>query len=197
MAIYKDIVGLLKETDHYIERREELKYHFKFYGVDFTPRRLIGVIVHSMLSTVPREKYYANLKKIYFLKDRKPGKELTKEQKEDVIREHEIFQILSYMPTDVKMTYGLTAREKRLRIVNFDNCFEGNFSESYLQFLRDISKDVSTNVICDEAEAMENRIRKKSSELLRLFKAMRKENGGKSPFPEFADKLEKKLAEYL
>lgn len=197
MAIYNEIAGLLKETKHYAERREDIKYHFRFYGVDFTPRRIIGIIVHSMLSSVPRERYYANLNKIYFLKDRKPEKELTKEQKEDLVREHEIFQVLSYMPDDVKMTYGLTDKEKRLRIVNFDNCFTEILSEDYLRFLTDISRDVSTKIICDEAERMKNRIIGKRDEIVKLFKAMRKENRRKSPFPEFADKLEKKLAEYL
>ena len=137
MEKYNHLMEWLKEKGH-IGKKSDKRY----YGMLFTPEKIIGLAVHSLLSHKPRERYYTDGEKIYFIKDEvAPKKEdLTKTQKEDIVREHEMFQILSYTPHVVEDVYGLA--NGHLRIANFDNCFEGNTSNVYILYLADISRSI-------------------------------------------------------
>jgi len=191
MEEYNHLFNLFKNTGHFKTVSNNLRY----CSIPFTPEKVIGLAVHSLISHRPRDIYYANKEKIHFLKDKTQPTILSDKQKEDVIRENEMFNVLCYQPPIIQV-YGLV--DGRLRISYFDLCFTDRKFDIYQHFLDQTEQELEEKKISvelikkDEQIRINKRIKRKEDHIKTLLDVMEKEE---SPLPRFAEKLEKKLKE--
>ncbi|MBW2966289.1 hypothetical protein KY342_04255 [Candidatus Woesearchaeota archaeon] len=193
MEQYNHLMELFKDRGQF----GTLPDDFGCYTIPFTPERIIGIAVHSLISHRPRDIYLTNGEEICLKKDKDQPKDLIDSQRIDILREDEMFHILCCQPPSTEEIYGVV--DGHLRIAYFDLCFTDNVFDIYKDFLEKISKQLSAKQISinlikqDEKNCINRRIKRECDRLTRLLSAMKQDE---SPLPKFAEKLEEKLKEY-
>ncbi len=194
---YEHLIGLFKDTGHFVEGKDQIpgidipKY-YSWHEIGFNPRRIIGIAVHSLVSGRPRDIYLTNREHIFYEKGKAPKRPFTDSQKEDIIREDLVFQIIDGRPAEIDGIYESV--DGHLRISDFNSAFTCVLSGDYLAYLEEISKEIPAGLIReDEHKHICRRILRNHDHITRLMAAMKADE---SPLPEFAAKLEKRLIEY-
>ena len=188
---------LFKDTGHFVDKKEDLpgidlpKY-YNWREFRFNPRRIIGLAVHSLISGRPRANYYTDSKQIFNERDKTPQRPFINYQKEDMIREDLVFQILDGRPHEMDGIYRLV--DGHLRISDFNSSFMGLISGNYTSYLEEISKEVPAELIKkDEHNHINRRILRSRDNIERLLSAMKADE---FPLPKFAATVEKNLRKY-
>lgn len=169
MKEYKHFMDLLKETGHFIDDKEDLPRE-GYSAVDFDPRRMIGLMLHSLLSDRPRANFYTDGKEIFY----QNGGCSDINKAEDAIREDEILKILNAAPVDYRTLYG--EADGHLRVDDFDGSFqrEGPDEIDYDRYLESISKDVPEHLIRkDEKIQIRGRVKRYHSNLVRMINTLK------------------------
>ncbi len=194
MEKYHNLMEYLKKSGHFVDSEANLPTIFDYDKTRFSPKKIVGVMVYSMLSSKPRKNFYTDGRFIYYMKGECVnwgGEGLTATQKHDIIREDEVFKILDAHPSGYKNLYGAVA--SHIRISDFTPSFNGkgtNNSE-YHKLLEIISKEVPNSLIRqDEKNRISMRIHRNYNHLCDLLSAL------KSDKLKISDRLEKTLAQY-
>jgi len=145
-----------------------------------------------LVSGRPRGIYLTNGEHIFYERGRTPKRPFTDSQKEDIIREDLVFQILNGRPHNVCGIYESV--DGHLRIADFNSSFMGvNFGD-YISYLEKISKEVPACLIReDEHRCIHRRALRNQDHIARLLAAMKADE---YPLPEFAATIEENLVQY-
>jgi hypothetical protein len=189
---------LFKDTGHFIEGKDQIpgidmpKY-YSWHEIVFNPRRIIGIAVHSLVSSKPRDIYLTNGKHIFYEIGNTPKISFTDSQKEDIIREDLVLGILDAVAPDIPGSYEEI--DGHLRLADFSICFKGRLEDNpYFDYLEKISKEIPAGLIReDEHKCMHRRIKRNRDHITRLLSAMKSDE---SPLPEYAAGIEKRLKVY-
>jgi hypothetical protein len=194
---YEHLMGLFKDTGHFVEGKGQIpgidmpKY-YSWREIVFNPRRIIGIAVHSLVSGRPRDIYLTDGKHIFYERGKTPKRPPTDSQKEDIIREDLVFQIIDGRPHDICRIYELV--DGHLRIADFNSSFVSVLFGDYISYLEKISKEVPAGLIReDEHKHIHRRVMRNRDHIARLLAAMKADE---YPLPDFVATVEKKLREY-
>lgn len=194
---YEHLMELFKDREHFVEGKDQipgidLPKYYSWHEIVFNPRRIIGVAIHSLISHRPRDIYLTNGKHIFYERGRTPKRPLTDSQKEDIIREDLVFEIIDGRPHDVCGIYELV--DGHLRIADFNSSFAGVLFGDYISYLEKISKEVPAGLIRDEEHKhIHKRVLRNRDHIARLLAAMKADE---YPLPEFAATVEERLWEF-
>jgi hypothetical protein len=185
----------LEQKGHIVEEEKDLPMGFRQYRlINFSPEKLVGFVIHTMISSNGRETYFTDTKKIYYPYGGKIYYKLGDFQKEDVLREDELLTILDATPQTIALYEEV---DGHLRLNNFDYCFNGRRLEPgnvYADYLAKIYQETPGEIIRkDEKFQISRRIKRNYKELSDLFTVLYEEE---PPYPKFASILEKTLANY-
>jgi len=195
MLKYKHLEELLKQRMEFVEGEDSLpvRHSYKYSKIPFSPERIVGLLVHSMLSDMPRAHFYTDGNYIYYFGNENTNFNPTRTQKEDIIKEDLLLEIIDAAPHNLKDSYETT--NGHLRVSDFGSSFGGRQSNSpYFDYLRKISKEVPYNLLRkEERRNIRKVVQSESDDIANLLTALKTD---KDPLPKFAEKLEKALAKY-
>ena len=183
----------LKRFGVFIRSETELPSSYTYRKTPFTPQKMAGLVVHSLLSSTPEKNFYTDGRFIYYAQGRELDLgHLTQSQKQDVIREDEIFRILDANPSDYRSLYERVA--DHLRIMDFTPSFNGGGTNNsqYNRFLEEISKQIPYSLVRrDEQNKIFSRIQRNYGHLSDLLSALRSDK-----HEDISDRLERGLTQY-
>ena len=187
------LMGFLKEFGVLISSETDLPSSYNYRKTIFSPQKITGLVVHSMLSSTPEKNFYTDGKFIYYAKGQEADLEhLSQDQKQDIVRENEIFRILDANPSDYTTLYEVIA--DHLRIKDFTPSFNGRGTSNsqYNRFLESISKQIPYLLVQhDEQNRISSRVMRNYKHISDLLSALRSDK-----YDNLSDKLEKRLSQY-
>jgi len=190
----KHLMELIKDTGHFADGRKDVPrtdYH-RWHEIVFTANRFSGLAVHSLISGRPRDIYLTDGRTIFYEKGATGKKPFTDSQKEDIIREDLVFQIIDGRPAEIDKIYESV--DGHLRIADFNSSFAHILFSSYMNILEKISKEVPAGLIReDEHKHIHRRVLRNRDHIARLLAAMKADG---YPYHDFAATVEKRLREF-
>jgi len=193
MDAYPHFWKLLEKWAHIGNRVPKYDSHI-WREADFSLEWMIGLIVHSFIGVVRhRNNYYTDGEKIYFPDGDEPLYIFTEQNKEDVLKEDLVLQILDACPPESKDLYGMNDLHYVLH--DFTYCFKGyGIRTAYHEFIDKTAADIPAQIIRELAgKDINRRILRNRDHLTALLEALQQDP---EPLPGYAATLEKSLREF-
>ncbi len=192
MQNYQHLMDCLQRWNCIIPGEDVLPQSRDYDVLPFSPQAMVGLIIHSLLSSRPRSNFYTDRKNIYYVKDERIGT-LDSQLHQDLVREYLIAKILSYPPasTNDEFMVRFGGYDGHARLNNFQNAFQSDHSDGGDRF---IASGTLTDLIQqEERHLIQARLRKSLPILKELILALEQDE---PPLPIYAEKLMKTLSEY-
>lgn len=189
---YKHLMNCLQRWNCVLPREDGLPQGRDYEAIPFSPQAMVGLIIHSLLSSRPRSNFYTDRTNIYYVKDERIGT-LDSQLHQDLVREYLIVKILSYPPasTNDEFMVRFGGYDGHARLNNFQNAFQSDHSDSGDRF---IASGTLTDLIQqEERHLIQARLRKSLPILKELILALGQDE---PPLPSYAEKLMRTLSEY-
>ncbi len=189
---YQNVLGCLQRWKCLLPGEETLIPEKEYTIIPFSPQAIVGLLIHTLLSSRPRSNFHTDGKKIYYEKDQQVYLPYAQQQ-EDIIREYEIAKILSYPSArsydEFMGRYG--KHDGHLRLNKFEDAFQSTSSNEDARF---ITHNGLTEVIQgEERHLIKARLRKNLPQVKELVSALKQDE---PPLPAYAEKLMEALSEY-
>ncbi len=192
MQNYQHLMDCLQRWNCFIPGEDTLPQGRDYDAIPFSPQAMVGLIIHSILSSRPRSNFYTDRTKIYYVKDERTGT-FNSQLQQDLVREYLIAKILSY-PSAGSYDEFITrfgSHDGHLRLNNFQNALQLDSVDSDKSFLA--SGTLTDLIQREERHLIQARLRKSLPILKELILALEQDE---PLLPIYAENLMKTLSEY-